>query len=696
MSSYDKSELARQSLRREAVEEAYERLKLYHIDRQRIVFVRDEPRRSGGYGIVQRAQLYESAYVPAFLALHLNGPPQIVAVKQIRISAADDPFETKRVFTKEVLVWSSLKEHTGIAKFLGFYADFERGEAWLLSPWEPHGNISSFMKRRRLEVPEKLSLIYDTVDALTFLHQLDPPVCHGDVKSLNVLVNADCRAVLCDFGLARIFEDSGFGRLEMSTGFKGSIRWCSPELLDGAPRSPSSDVYAWAWLVWEMMTGEMPYQDTVAEYAIIRKIFESPRPQVDGASRLSDCLQLWELITRCWSVSPEERPTSGMCRTTVTFLPRCVPSPVIPHPQSPSPELLENLGDLERWKGNYEESAAYMKKALAIYEERRASKSIASVLRKQAAACYQFDDYVKAMELASAALEQLRTLEDDLATADALCWLGCSLEMQSMEDQAVPHFNEALEIFRIHGHDVGVVRCLERLGEMCRRKGQFTDAQPFLENAVAIASQSGDRIGETKATRTLGRLAWNLKDTAKATAILTNATETARQLGLSSVLCECLDSLGSIQVEEQRPEQAEQLFQECVSISRSTNQELMLARALTGLGDIRRERGELSEAEAYLEESCAILERISFQGWDCIFSASSLAKVKEAQGDKESALLWYEKAIVESRTLGQKLELSEWLTEKGRILQETQRYAEAALCFEASLVLDQGDRKSVV
>ncbi|KIO22133.1 hypothetical protein M407DRAFT_245278 [Tulasnella calospora MUT 4182] len=225
---------------------------------------------------------------------------------------------------------------------------------------------------------------------------------------------------------------------------------------------------------------------------------------------------------------------------------------------------------------------------------------------------------------------------------------------------------------------------------MCRRKGQFTDAQPFLENAVAIASQSGDRIGETKATRTLGRLAWNLKDTAKATAILTNATETARQLGLSSVLCECLDSLGSIQVEEQRPEQAEQLFQECVSISRSTNQELMLARALTGLGDIRRERGELSEAEAYLEESCAILERISFQGWDCIFSASSLAKVKEAQGDKEPALLWYEKAIVESRTLGQKLELSEWLTEKGRILQETQRYAEAALCFEASLVLDQG------
>lgn len=91
-----------------------------------------------------------------------------------------------------------------------------------------------------------MSLVYDTIDALTFLHQLTPPVCHGDINSANVLVNASCRAVFCHFGLARIFEDSGFGRLETSRGLKGSIRWCSPELLDGAPRTLRSDVYAWA------------------------------------------------------------------------------------------------------------------------------------------------------------------------------------------------------------------------------------------------------------------------------------------------------------------------------------------------------------------------------------------------------------------------------------------------------------------
>lgn len=60
---------------------------------------------------------------------------------------------------KELLVWSSLEEHKGIAKFIGSYADFERAEAWLLSSWEPHGNIMDFVKRHQLEVRENLSLV---------------------------------------------------------------------------------------------------------------------------------------------------------------------------------------------------------------------------------------------------------------------------------------------------------------------------------------------------------------------------------------------------------------------------------------------------------------------------------------------------------------------------------------------------------
>ncbi|KIO29801.1 hypothetical protein M407DRAFT_226329 [Tulasnella calospora MUT 4182] len=221
--------------------------------------------------------------------------------------------KVKRAFTREMLVWSSLEAHPGIAKFLGFYADFKRSEAWLLSPWEQNGNVSEFIKAHNLEV-------YDTINALNYLHQLDPPVCHGDIKSANVLVSAEYKARLCDFGLARLHEDSGFGRLETTTAWKGSVRWCSPELLNGEPRAPTSDVYAWAWLAWEIMTGKLPYEETTADFVIMRQIFESPLPQVDGQFRLRDCLQVWELMMRCWNGNPQHRPTARMCKTTMTYL----------------------------------------------------------------------------------------------------------------------------------------------------------------------------------------------------------------------------------------------------------------------------------------------------------------------------------------------------------------------------------------
>lgn len=58
-----------------------------------------------------------------------------------------------------MLVWSNPEAHRGIARFLGFYANQELSEAWLLSPWEPYGNVGEFIRGHNLEVPEKLSLV---------------------------------------------------------------------------------------------------------------------------------------------------------------------------------------------------------------------------------------------------------------------------------------------------------------------------------------------------------------------------------------------------------------------------------------------------------------------------------------------------------------------------------------------------------
>ncbi|KIO23534.1 hypothetical protein M407DRAFT_26987 [Tulasnella calospora MUT 4182] len=143
-------------------DEEFNKLAGLKIDRRRLVIVDHDYQSSGGYGIVRQAELHHSAYLPAWLSSRQYGPPQSVAVKQIKISAVDNMPDVKRAFTEEVLVWSRLEAHPGIAKFLGFYADFKRGEAWLLSPWEPNGNVGDFVHAHKLEVPEKLSLLFST------------------------------------------------------------------------------------------------------------------------------------------------------------------------------------------------------------------------------------------------------------------------------------------------------------------------------------------------------------------------------------------------------------------------------------------------------------------------------------------------------------------------------------------------------
>jgi serine/threonine protein kinase len=81
---------------------------------------------------------------------------------------------------------------------------------------------------------------------LTFLH--DQGILHGDVKGQNILVGEGPRAMLCDFGLSKIVEEAHVS----SKGGLGTLRWQSPELMEGGPRSYESDVYAYGITIYQV------------------------------------------------------------------------------------------------------------------------------------------------------------------------------------------------------------------------------------------------------------------------------------------------------------------------------------------------------------------------------------------------------------------------------------------------------------
>ncbi|KIO20941.1 hypothetical protein M407DRAFT_29440, partial [Tulasnella calospora MUT 4182] len=234
---------------------------------------------------------------------------------------------------------------------------------------------------------------------------------------------------------------------------------------------------------------EAPYtQGGTTQHARVYVAKRMVSPRVIGARSLTREIHDKGLQQLSGQLSFEARPTDGQD-------PRCTPTPATADHQTRFAVLLENLGDLESWKGNPEKSSAYLGKVLQLYQEQADTKGIASVLRKQTVATDRISDYVKLRTIATTALEHCRALKDALGIAEASFYLGFSVDALGARDKALPILHESLEIRRTHGDEVGVVQCLERIGDIQRRKGEKRVVLSILDEAVAIASRSGDRLG---------------------------------------------------------------------------------------------------------------------------------------------------------------------------------------------------------
>ena len=107
-------------------------------------------------------------------------------------------------------------------------------------------------------MPVELSLTFlrELLIPLAWMHTLENPAVHGDIKPDNILMNGESRLILTDFGLA--------ARLPLgSTG--GCIPYQAPESLLGGTAEIPSDIYATGLVWYEMLTGHHPFEDVGAE-----------------------------------------------------------------------------------------------------------------------------------------------------------------------------------------------------------------------------------------------------------------------------------------------------------------------------------------------------------------------------------------------------------------------------------------------
>ncbi|KIO19687.1 hypothetical protein M407DRAFT_47089, partial [Tulasnella calospora MUT 4182] len=216
-------------------------------------------------------------------------------------------------------VWSSLR-HENILKFTGYYIERDFKTAYLLSPYMLNGNAQTYLATKQSTMDERLSLLCDTMNGLNYLHNLQPPVVHGNLKAANVLINDNRRAVLSDLGLSALTETPEVTERPHPVSL---VRWLSPELLRVRERTTKSDVWAWGCLALELVTRDIPYLYIQNEDQIKAAMSARRRDRLtpEAFHELDDIPDvLVQLLRRCWNFDFAQRPNAEECMDTVSSL----------------------------------------------------------------------------------------------------------------------------------------------------------------------------------------------------------------------------------------------------------------------------------------------------------------------------------------------------------------------------------------
>ncbi|PNF24218.1 hypothetical protein B7P43_G15826 [Cryptotermes secundus] len=230
-----------------------------------------------------------------------------VAVKTLKVGST---MEEKLDFLSEAEVMKRF-EHKNIVKLLGVCTKNE--PVYTIMEFMLYGDLKTFLLARRHLVNERISeeseeisskkltmMAMDVARALSYLAELK--YVHRDVASRNCLVNASRIVKLGDFGLTRPMYESDYYKFNR----KGMlpVRWMAPESLELGVFSPSSDVWSYGVLLYEIITfGSFPFQgmsnSQVLEHVKNGNTLPIPagvKPQLEG------------LIRSCWNFDHKRRP----------------------------------------------------------------------------------------------------------------------------------------------------------------------------------------------------------------------------------------------------------------------------------------------------------------------------------------------------------------------------------------------------
>jgi eukaryotic-like serine/threonine-protein kinase len=243
-----------------------------------------EPLGKGGMAVVYRARdtLLE----------------RLVAVKVLREDFSGEAGFQER-FRQEAKAAANLS-HPNIVTMHDFGLD--GGQLFLVMEYVPGTDLKTLIKQRgRFSPEEALPLLIQACAGIGYAHRAG--LVHCDVKPQNMLVTPDMRLKVADFGIARALATIHAD--EQSEVVWGSPQYFSPEQASGEAPSPASDVYSLGIILYEMLTGSLPFQATTAT-SLARLHVEQEAPLL-SETLPEVSLALEKILTKILSKEPSQR-----------------------------------------------------------------------------------------------------------------------------------------------------------------------------------------------------------------------------------------------------------------------------------------------------------------------------------------------------------------------------------------------------
>ncbi len=189
-----------------------------------------------------------------------------VAVKILRGDLADDEKFVRR-FQREAISASSLS-HPNIVEMYDVGED--DGQYYIVMEYVEGKTLKSLVKRRgALTLPEVIDIMLQLTSAVACAH--DSYIIHRDIKPQNVLIKEDGTVKITDFGIAMALNSN---ELTQTNSVMGSVHYLPPEQANGSGATIKSDIYSLGILMFELLTGKLPFKGENAVEIAIKQMRE--------------------------------------------------------------------------------------------------------------------------------------------------------------------------------------------------------------------------------------------------------------------------------------------------------------------------------------------------------------------------------------------------------------------------------------